>query len=64
MIIGEINITIATIAKTIPVNFFRVDGLRRLVYLASRKHPVIAEGPKKIKYRKIDLTVKDHVHMR
>ena len=45
----EINITAATIAKMIPINFFRVDGLRRFVYLAPRNPPTIAEGPKIIK---------------
>jgi len=48
-IIVEINITTATIAKTMPINFFKVDVLRRFVYLAPRNPPIIVEGPKTIK---------------
>ncbi len=31
--------------KTIPINLFRVVGLRRFVYLAPRNPPIMAEGP-------------------
>ena len=35
-------------AKTSPINLFRVVGERRFVYLASRNPPSMAEGPKTI----------------
>jgi hypothetical protein len=36
-------------AKTIPISFFRLVGLRRFVYLAPWNQAIIAEGPNIIK---------------
>ena len=36
-------------AKTIPINLFRVVGLRRFVYLAPRNPPIMAKALKQLR---------------